>query len=134
MASRIPVVFVVHRPTELAMFRFGLERRLHPDIRRLRLVDYSLFVSLLRRAKAVFADGGSIQEECAILGKPCLILRERTERPDGLERNARLWRFDDSVAESFWTNLDDLAFEPSFPSESPSERIIANLVQLGFAR
>ncbi len=46
--------------------------------------DYFLFVGLLRRADLVLTDSGGIQEEAPALGKPVLVLRRTTERPEGV--------------------------------------------------
>ena len=55
---------------------------------------YFGFVRLTKGAELVLTDGGSIQEECYYLGKPCLLLRERTERMEGLGQNAVLVGYD----------------------------------------
>ena len=101
VSETMRVVFVVHGPTQSALQRQGLQKRLRPAIVVRDLMDYSDFVALLMGAEAVLSDGGSIQEECAYLDKPCLILRNQTERADGLGRTAVLWRFDDEVAVAF---------------------------------
>ncbi len=46
---------------------------------------YAPFVRLLDRATLVLTDSGGIQEEAPGLGKPVLVLRETTERPEGVE-------------------------------------------------
>lgn len=48
-------------------------------------VDYFALVYLLKRACLVLTDSGGIQEEAASLGKPVLVLRENTERPEGVQ-------------------------------------------------
>ena len=47
--------------------------------------DYLPMAHLLRRADLVLTDSGGIQEEATSLGKPTLVLREVTERPEGVE-------------------------------------------------
>jgi UDP-N-acetylglucosamine 2-epimerase (non-hydrolysing) len=47
-------------------------------------VDYLEFVHLMARADLVLTDSGGIQEEAPSLGKPVLVLREVTERPEGV--------------------------------------------------
>ena len=64
----------------------GLER-----VRIIEPPDYKLFVPLLKRADIILTDSGGIQEEAPSLGKPVLVLRETTERPEGVEAgSARL--------------------------------------------
>ncbi len=48
-------------------------------------VDYVEFVHLMNRAYLVLTDSGGVQEEAPSLGKPVLVLREVTERPEGVE-------------------------------------------------
>ncbi len=48
-------------------------------------VDYVEFVHLMARAHLVLTDSGGVQEEAPSLGKPVLVLREVTERPEGVE-------------------------------------------------
>jgi UDP-N-acetylglucosamine 2-epimerase (non-hydrolysing) len=47
-------------------------------------VDYQEFVHLMSRADLVLTDSGGVQEEAPSLGKPVLVLREVTERPEGV--------------------------------------------------
>lgn len=48
-------------------------------------IEYLPMISLLKRAFLVLTDSGGIQEEATGLGKPTLVLREVTERPEGVE-------------------------------------------------
>jgi UDP-N-acetylglucosamine 2-epimerase (non-hydrolysing) len=48
-------------------------------------LDYEPFVQLINRAHLILTDSGGIQEEAPSLGKPVLVLREVTERPEGLD-------------------------------------------------
>jgi UDP-N-acetylglucosamine 2-epimerase (non-hydrolysing) len=43
------------------------------------------FVDLMRRSYLIVSDSGGIQEEAPSLGKPVLVLREKTERPEAVE-------------------------------------------------
>lgn len=56
----------------------------HPRIHMIRPLHYDQFVRLLSRAWLIVSDSGGVQEEAPTLGKPLLILRENTERPEGL--------------------------------------------------
>lgn len=47
-------------------------------------LGYKAFVRALEGATLVLTDSGGVQEECAALGKPVLVLREHTERPEGV--------------------------------------------------
>jgi UDP-N-acetylglucosamine 2-epimerase (non-hydrolysing) len=48
-------------------------------------LDYRTFVGLLKRSTLVLTDSGGIQEEAPGLGKPVLVLRDVTERPEAVE-------------------------------------------------
>jgi UDP-N-acetylglucosamine 2-epimerase (non-hydrolysing) len=57
----------------------------HPRVRILDPLGYVEFVDLMRRATILLTDSGGIQEEGPSLGKPILVLREKTERPEAVE-------------------------------------------------
>jgi len=81
--SDIQIVYPVHpNPNVAAPVRAALG-----TLQNVLLVepqDYIPFVDLMRRAAIVMTDSGGIQEEGPALGKPILVLREKTERPEGL--------------------------------------------------
>jgi UDP-N-acetylglucosamine 2-epimerase (non-hydrolysing) len=56
-----------------------------PSIHLLDPLDYLPLVHLLKRSSLVLTDSGGIQEEAVSLGVPTLVLREKTERPEGLD-------------------------------------------------
>ena len=56
----------------------------HPNIRLIDPMSYVPFVDLMRRAYLLITDSGGIQEEGPSLGKPILVLREKTERPEAV--------------------------------------------------
>ena len=47
--------------------------------------DYRLFVALMKHCKLVLTDSGGVQEEAPGLGKPVLVMRDTTERPEGVK-------------------------------------------------
>jgi UDP-N-acetylglucosamine 2-epimerase (non-hydrolysing) len=59
--------------------------RSHPRVTLLEPLDYVAFVDVMRRAYIILTDSGGIQEEGPSLGKPILVLREKTERPEAVE-------------------------------------------------
>jgi UDP-N-acetylglucosamine 2-epimerase (non-hydrolysing) len=62
----------------------------HPRIRLLPPMDYVPFVYLLSRCHLVLTDSGGVQEEAPALGKPVLVMRNTTERPEGIEAGTAL--------------------------------------------
>ena len=69
-------------------------------------VDYRLFVALMSGSKLLLTDSGGVQEEAPSLGKPVLVMRETTERPEGLEAGTvRLVGTDSDLIETEVANL-----------------------------
>ncbi len=56
----------------------------HPAIDLIEPLDYLPFVALMRRAHLIITDSGGVQEEAPSLGKPVLVTRETTERPEAV--------------------------------------------------
>jgi UDP-N-acetylglucosamine 2-epimerase (non-hydrolysing) len=81
--SDIAVVFPVHynpRVRELAGEILGNRERIYL----IDPLDYEPFVNLMARSYLVLTDSGGLQEEAPALGKPVLVLREVTERPEAV--------------------------------------------------
>ncbi|MGZ8398463.1 MAG: non-hydrolyzing UDP-N-acetylglucosamine 2-epimerase, partial [Gemmatimonadales bacterium] len=55
-----------------------------PGMHLIEPVDYVEFVQLMNRAYLVLTDSGGVQEEAPALGRPVLVMRETTERPEGV--------------------------------------------------
>jgi UDP-N-acetylglucosamine 2-epimerase (non-hydrolysing) len=80
----VQIVYPVHRNPNV----LGPVHRLlagQPNILLVDPLDYIPFVDLMRRAWLILTDSGGIQEEGPSLGKPILVLREKTERPEAVE-------------------------------------------------
>ena len=79
----VEIVFPVHRnPAVTNVAREELD-----NLERVHLIepmDYEPFVNLLRRSYLVLTDSGGLQEEAPALGKPVLVLRNTTERPEAV--------------------------------------------------
>lgn len=72
-------------------------------------LDYPHFVRLLALSTIVLTDSGGVQEEAPSLGKPVLVMRETTERPEGIEAGtARLVGTDKNrIVSEIFSLLDD---------------------------
>ena len=57
----------------------------HPGIILCAPLDYLPFVAAMKRAHLILSDSGGVQEEAPALGKPVLVLREETERPEAVD-------------------------------------------------
>ena len=56
-----------------------------PNVRLIEPLDYLSFVYILSKSKIVLTDSGGIQEEAPSFGKPVLVMRDTTERAEGIE-------------------------------------------------
>jgi UDP-N-acetylglucosamine 2-epimerase (non-hydrolysing) len=72
-------------------------------------LDYPHFVRLMAMSTIVLTDSGGVQEEAPSLGKPVLVMRDTTERPEGVAAGtARLVGTDaDTIVSGIFTLLDD---------------------------
>lgn len=56
-----------------------------PNVRLIEPLDYRTFVYLMEKSYLVLTDSGGVQEEAPSFGKPVLIMRNKTERPEGIK-------------------------------------------------
>jgi UDP-N-acetylglucosamine 2-epimerase (non-hydrolysing) len=56
----------------------------HPRIRLVEPLDYRAFVAAMKQSHFIVTDSGGVQEEAPALGKPVLVLRDTTERPEAI--------------------------------------------------
>jgi UDP-N-acetylglucosamine 2-epimerase (non-hydrolysing) len=57
----------------------------HKNVMLIPPVDYGAFTFLMKNCYLILTDSGGVQEEAPSLGKPVLVMREKTERPEGLQ-------------------------------------------------
>jgi UDP-N-acetylglucosamine 2-epimerase (non-hydrolysing) len=94
----------------------------HPRIDLIEPPQYEQFVKLIERSNFILTDSGGVQEEAPSFGRPLLVLRETTERPEGVTAGcARLIGTDPSAVLEFGRKLlNDTAFYNSMAkSASP---------------
>lgn len=130
IADRHPVRFVAHGPTRSVLARSGATEMLaNAGVEVTSLTAHHDFTRLLWTAPFVITDGGSIQEECALLGVPTLLWRLRSERPDGLGANVVLSEYQPHVVEAFLADPERYRRKPAQPEVSPSEEILQTLAE-----
>jgi UDP-N-acetylglucosamine 2-epimerase (non-hydrolysing) len=107
--SDVAIVFPVHPNPNVR--RAVASLRGHDNILLVEPVDYPELVYLLRRCHFVVTDSGGIQEEAPSFGKPVLVTRAATERPEAMEQGlARLVGSDERLlGEAMGALLDDPA-------------------------
>ena len=143
LAERFPATRFVHvthpNPNVARVVRRNEGR---PNVTLVDPVDYLELVRMMRRARLILTDSGGIQEEAPTFGKPVLVLREKTERPEGVEAGlARLVGTDEELIVSEASTLlgDGAARRRMAGRGNPygdglaSERIAAILLQRPFA-
>ena len=80
----VEVVFPIHlnpKVREIAARVFKNNRKVHL----IEPLDYEPFTNLMAKSHFVVTDSGGLQEEAPSLGKPVLVVREETERPEGIK-------------------------------------------------
>ncbi|MBK5210890.1 MAG: UDP-N-acetylglucosamine 2-epimerase (non-hydrolyzing) [Coriobacteriia bacterium] len=89
VATDMPLVWPVHPRTKKNLQTFGLWDELvaHDNMLLVEPLGYHDLLRLNMGAKLMFTDSGGLQEECCVLGTPCLTLRWNTERPITLREN-----------------------------------------------
>ncbi len=106
----VAVIFPVHPNPSV---RPVMEERLGalPRVALIDPLDYPHFVRLMAMSDLVLTDSGGVQEEAPSLGKPVLVMRDTTERPEGVAAGtARLVGTDeDGIVTGIFTLLDDSA-------------------------
>lgn len=103
--------------------------------------DYFPFVRLMQRADVILTDSGGVQEEAPALGKPVLVMRDVTERPEAIAAGVAelVGTNPDHIVEATARVLDDEAVRLTFArSQSPygdgfaADRIVASLMDRPF--
>ena len=106
----VAVLFPVHpNPNVVLVMDQILGNR--ENVARIEPLDYPHFVRALAMADIVLTDSGGVQEEAPALGKPVLVMRETTERPEGVAAGtAKLIGTDEHrIVSEIFTLLDDTA-------------------------
>jgi UDP-N-acetylglucosamine 2-epimerase (non-hydrolysing) len=86
--SGMPVILPVHPRTRkmLATFEIGMPE----GVRLIEPIGFMDFLQAEANARLVLTDSGGVQEECCILGTPCVTIRENTERPETVAVGANM--------------------------------------------
>lgn len=105
--NNVKAIYPIHKNPivrELANEIFGEDERIH-IIEPLDVIDFHNFLS---KSYMILTDSGGIQEEAPSLGKPVLVMRDTTERPEGVQAGTlKLVGTDEQVIYDSFTNLLD---------------------------
>jgi UDP-N-acetylglucosamine 2-epimerase (non-hydrolysing) len=136
----VAVLFPMHpNPNVAAAMDAVLRQR--SNVARIEPLDYPHFIRALGMAHIVLTDSGGVQEEAPALGKPVLVMRETTERPEGVAAGtARLVGSDEDriVAEVAALLDDDARWTSMARAHNPfgdghASARIAKIIAEGFA-
>lgn len=89
VASEHPVVWAIHPRAQKQLKAFGLLEPVvsNPNMILVKPIGYHAMLRLNMGARLFMTDSGGLQEECCVLGTPCLTMRWNTERPITLVKN-----------------------------------------------
>ena len=82
--SDLSVIFPIHKNPEIRKIANEILKS-RKEVLLLDTLDYKDMVNLMSKSYIILTDSGGIQEEAPSLGKPVLVLREETERPEAVE-------------------------------------------------
>jgi UDP-N-acetylglucosamine 2-epimerase (non-hydrolysing) len=132
IAEIIELRFVLHPVTRKRLKSTGWWERLEqaPSLVMMDRTDYVGFVKLMLGARFLMTDGGSNQEEAAMLGLPTLLLRTETERDDGLcDGSVELSGLNADLMVDFATRHAESSWVPrAVRGPSPSARVVEALM------
>nr|WP_306334231.1 UDP-N-acetylglucosamine 2-epimerase (non-hydrolyzing) [Streptomyces sp. KL118A] len=83
LAAQVPVLVPLHPRTRARAEAAGLEGLLAP-LTLLPPIGYGEFLALARHAALLVSDSGGVQEEATVLGRPLVVVRRSTERPEAM--------------------------------------------------
>ena len=108
--SDVKAIYPVHLNPAVQECVYGLLQD-EPRIRIVEPLNVVAFHNIMARSYLILTDSGGIQEEAPLLGKPVLVLRNITERPEGVEAGALkvIGTDEDAIYENFRALLNDPA-------------------------
>lgn len=134
--SEIDFIIPVHRNPMV----MNVVKEILSEVDNVKLIeplDYEAFVHLMKASYLILTDSGGVQEEAPSLGKPVLVLREKTERPDAVEAGTvKLVGLDEKIIFDETQKLitDAAAYAKMAQAVNPygdgkaSERIVASML------
>ncbi len=103
VSKNLKCIFITHATTQIFLKSTGLKFKEKGIVFSPRL-SYIDFINLIEKSEFLITDGGSNQEEAYYMGLPCLLLRNYTERIEGLGENVVLSKENTRVIKAFMKN------------------------------
>ncbi len=125
------VIYVTQPSAKVRLREYGLLSRVenNPNITMKPLYDYISFMNLINKSKYIVTDGGGPQEESAFMNKPCLLLRNTSERL--WYTNVFISELKDEKVEYFLNNIDQFKRKELEDKDySPAREIVDILEKL----
>ena len=116
----LEVVLPIHLSPAVSRSVRG-ELRGHANVHLLPPTDYVSFIELMRTSDLVLTDSGGVQEEASALGVPVLVMRDATDRPEGVSAGCAVLAGTDPARVSF--HLSNMLDDPGAPGAPPTRRI-----------
>lgn len=91
-------------------------------------LPYAEFMTLMNNAEFIATDGCTNQEEVYYMGLPCLALRHRTERVEGLNENFILSKSNEKIIKKFLKSYNLYRRKPAFYKQAPSQIVVDYLL------
>lgn len=146
IATRNPAVDIVYpvhlnpnvRKPVFEILRGNGNRGGPDNIQLIEPLDYAEFVALMQKSYLILTDSGGVQEEAPSLGKPVLVMRETTERPEGVDAGVAklVGTAEDRIVEETQRLLDDreqyramARRENPYGDGTAADRIVRNLLE-----
>lgn len=136
VCSDMPLVWPIHPRAEKQLKTFGLWERVSAceNLVLLHPVGYHEMLRLNMDASLMLTDSGGLQEECCVLGTPCMTLRWNTERPVTLREHGGASVLVGNAVENLRRAYAETKSQPRTPQRPPlwdghtAERIVAELI------
>jgi len=137
VAPEMPLVWTLHPRTEKQLRAFELWDKVAgcQAIHLVRPLSYHEMLRMNAGAQLMFTDSGGLQEECCVIGTPCITLRENTERPVTLREHHGVSELAGNDPERItrcfheMKNLGKLAARPPLWDGHTAERIVETFAE-----
>ncbi len=137
VCSDMVLIWPIHPRTQKQLKKFSLWDKAanHPNCILLNPLDYHEMLRLNMDATLMLTDSGGLQEECCVLGTPCMTLRWNTERPVTLREHGGGGVLVGNAVDSLHQEYRNLRQQPRTPQRPPlwdghtAARIVAALQQ-----